>query len=321
MKFKCKFLAFCLILAVIFCGCSADPHAGQRSIELYYTNPSHDRLIPQVGYIREEAFANSETLVKAVLEQLFDNPTDEQCVRVIPEGLFLRGVSVSSSEEGMVNIDLGGDYYGILSRSDYASDELLARYSIVCTLCQFEEIKKVKIFINREDLKNKFGEGDIVPPMGRESVLMNSPSSVETQTERFVTLYFTDKSGKKLYPETRKATMTDNSMEKTIVNEIIRGPVSDDLERTVSPDAELISVETAEKICFVNFASGFMSDVERGSDAEKITLYSIVNSLTRLKGIEKVQILIDGKKPENDTHQLFSNPIERNIYIIEELAK
>lgn len=312
-----------LVLMSVFllCGCSGEAPYDQRTVLLYFTNSSHDGLVYETSNISKAEYMNVEGLVGLVLDELFAGPSGTECFSVIPKGMSVRGVSISSSENGTVNVDLSGDFYNSLKKSRYASDELLARYSIICTLCQFDEIKKVKLYINREDLRNNYGEGDIVAPMGSESVLMNSPSSVETQTEKFVTLYFTDKDRKKLYPETRKATMTDNSIEKTIVNELIRGPVSDDLERTIDPDTELVSVETAEGICFVNFASGFMSNIQSGSDEEKTALYSIVNSLTRLDSIEKVQVLIDGKKPENDAHQLFSNPIERNVYIIEENEK
>ena len=50
-------------------------------------------------------------------------------------------------EEGTVNIDLSKEYLSLRKKDSPHSDELLARYSIICTLCQFEEIKKVKIYI------------------------------------------------------------------------------------------------------------------------------------------------------------------------------
>lgn len=318
MKKFFEIILFTLLVTFVFASCTSDVPNGQKSIKLYYTNLSHDSLEAEYGYIAEPGQGDVVSLVKTVLNKLLEGPSSSDKAAVIPEGITVRGVSLSQYETGTVNVDLSGDYYEGLKKSEYVSDELLARYSIICTLCQFDEINRVKLYINRQDLRSNYGEGEAIISMGSDSVLMNSPSSVETQTEKFVTLYFTDKAGKKLYPETRKATMTDNSIEKTIVNELIRGPVSHDLERTLSADSELVSIETTEEICFVNFASGFMDDVENGSDKEKIILYSIVNSLTRLESITKVQILIDGKKMENDAHQLFSNPVERNIYMIDE---
>jgi spore germination protein GerM len=111
--------------------------------------------------------------------------------------------------------------------------------------------------------------------------------------------------------------MTDNSLEKTVVSELIRGPVSNEYQRTIPSGAQLISVETTEGVCFVNFSGGFSFKSEEEKFVEKAAVYSVVNSLTRLPNIEKVQILIDGKKPENDTLQLYSTPLERNEEMIE----
>ena len=163
------------------------------------------------------------------------------------------------------------------------------------------------------------GNGDIILPMGSEKIMTDSPSGEGSRTEKFVTLYFTDKKSKQLYPETRKVVMTDNSIEKTVITELIKGPVSDDYYATVPRDAELISIETAEEVCFVNFSGEFISGFERGSSKEKTAVFSVVNSLTRIAGIEKVQILIDGKKPEEDVNQLFSTPLERNESIMKNI--
>lgn len=317
MKFT-KCIGFVLIVSLLLCGCSAEVPAGQKAIELYFVNSSRDSLVAETGYIDENDFSSTETLVSAVMQKLFDGPSNPEYSRIIPEDVTLKGFSESKTDYGTINIDLGGNFYQKKSDSALASDELLARYSIICTLCQFENIRKVKFYINGTDLRESGGKGDIVQPMGSDNILTNSPSSIETQTEKFITLYFTDEDGKKLYPETRKAAMTDNSLEKTIVNELIRGPVSEDLERTLPSGAELISVETTEEVCFVNLSAASMAKIESGSDEEKTAVYSIVNSLTRVAGIEKVQILINGKKPENDVNQLFSVPLERNQNIINE---
>lgn len=319
MKKTAIYICFAIIVSLLFTACAPSVPAGQKAIELYFVTASRDSLASETGYISENDFKNTKTLVGAVMDKLLAGPSNPEYKSIIPDGVTLRGVSESKTDYGTVNIDLGGEFYKKLSDdSSLASDELLARYSIICTLCQFENIRKIKFYINGEDLRASGGKGDIVQPMGSDNVLVNSPSSVETQTEKFVTLYFTDKNGKKLYPETRKATMADSSLEKTIVTELIRGPVSEDLQRTLVPSAELVSIETTEEVCFVNLSAASMSKIESGSDEERVAVYSIVNSLTRVAGIEKVQILIDGKKPEKDVHQLFSTPLERNQSIINE---
>lgn len=308
-----------LLLAVIvsmFSSCSTKVPSDMLELDLYFANATKDSLVTENAYINKQKRENTTEFIKEIMSGLFRGPVTEGYTSVIPEGVKLRGVSLDKNEAGTVNIDLSEEYYTGRDSDALPSEELLARYSIISTLCQFEEIKKVKIFVDGKTMTETSGEGEALSAMGSGSVMINSPSSVETKTEKFVTLYFTDKNGKNLYPEIRKATMTDNSLEKTVVNELVRGPVSNSLERTFSDTAQLISVETTENVCFVNFSEGFLSKIEQDATGEKIAVYSVVNSLTRLPEIEKVQILIDGKKPEYDVYQLFSVPLERDESII-----
>ena len=313
-----KFVSVILALSVLLCSCSVDTPKGQRVVELYFVNSERNELVTENVYIDEKDFSSAKTLVYAVMEKLFDGPSNPEHSRIIPEGVTLEGFSQSKTDYGTINIDLGGPFYLKPSSKNLSSDELLARYSIICTLCQFENIRKVKFYINGEDLRTLSGKGDIVQPMGSDRILTDSPSAKEAQTEKFITLYFADESGKKLSPETRRATMSDNSLEKTIINELINGPVSDGLERTLPKGTKLISIETAEEVCFVNISAPSFSSLESGSVEERLAVYSIVNSLTRIAGIEKVQILIDGKKPEKDISQLYSSPLLHNNSIIKE---
>ncbi len=317
MKRFINLIALSLIAVLLLSACSTDKPVGKGEIKLYFADKEKTTLVSETAYINEASFGNTQTLVTEVMEKLFDGPVNPENSAVIPEGVSLRGASESKNEPGLVNIDIGGEFYLNTTEPNNASNELLARYSIVMTLCQFENIKKVKIYVNGEDLRSMGGKGEIVEPLGSSSVLTDSPSSSETRTEKFITLYFTDKEGKMLHPETRKATMTDNSIEKTVITELIKGPVSPNLERTFPKDTEFISVETTEEVCFVNFTGAFMSEFKNNYQSQELAVYSVVNSLTRIAGIEKVQILIDGKKPESDGNQLFSAPLERNAALAE----
>ena len=318
MKKLTLFLSLCLALVLTLSSCSGKTPDGMREVKLYFTDSSLSSLVYETAYIAKEDFSDHVTLVKSVMDKLLSGPSSQGYMAVIPQSVTLRGVSLSETDSTTVNIDLGGDYYESLSQSGNISEELLARYSIICTLCQFENIKKIKFYVNGKDMCDTFGKGEIIPPIGSEKIMTDSPSSEITQTEKFVTLYFTDKKGKKLYAETRKASMSDNSIEKTVITELIKGPISDDYYETIPRNAGLISIETTEEVCFVNFTGGFIEGLESGSDEERIAVYSVVNSLTRIAGIEKVQILIDGKKPEEDKNQLFSVPLERDENILAE---
>lgn len=81
-------------------------------------------------------------------------------------------------------------------------------------------------------------------------------------------------------------------------------------------NAKLLSVETKDSVCFVNFSKEFLNKRADGESEEIITVYAIVNSLTELDDITKVQFLIEGQKVENYGDMIFSQPFERNENII-----
>ena len=67
----------------------------------------------------------------------------------------------------------------------------------------------------------------------------------------------------------------------------------------------------------VDFSKELKTKHWGGSTGESMTIMSIVNSLTELPGIEKVQILIEGQKEDTLAgHWDLSSPISRDESII-----
>ena len=107
------------------------------------------------------------------------------------------------------------------------------------------------------------------------------------------------------------------SLEKLIVSELIRGPKSQNAGRTIPQETKIRSVETKDRVCFVNLSSEFVSKNNVGTSAELLTIYSIVDSLTELSNVDKVQFLIEGEKKDVYHHMVFNEPIERDITLIQ----
>ena len=82
------------------------------------------------------------------------------------------------------------------------------------------------------------------------------------------------------------------------------------LYRTVSPDTKILSVMTKDGICYVNLDSNFLTVVNNVT--MDVAIYSIVNSLTELQGVDRVQILVNGEIPD-----FFENSIyEKNLDLV-----
>jgi len=117
---------------------------------------------------------------------------------------------------------------------------------------------------------------------------------------RTVTLYFTSLEDNQAYlvKETREVKNLDENIYKTIIEELIKGPVSQDLYPTIPPDSVVNSVELSNGLAIVDFNLRIITnyeDIPHSSTTESMAIYSIVNTLTKFEEIEMVKITIEGK--------------------------
>ena len=148
-------------------------------------------------------------------------------------------------------------------------------------------------------------------------------SVVEKKKE--VLLYFSDSEGEYLIGERRKILKKRDVKEeaKETINELIHGPEGE-LTPTLPPRTKLLTLQINEAgLAKVNFNQALSKDHPRGSTAEMMTVYSIVNSLTlNFPQIKRVQILIDGKPVETIAgHLSLRQPISTKSDLIKRQMK
>lgn len=136
-----------------------------------------------------------------------------------------------------------------------------------------------------------------------------------------ITLYFGDDQAMYLIPEKRLVDVTedisDEEMIGVIVEELVTGPTNSDLHPTIPVEAKLLSVKLDNDIAYLDFNEEMSSKHGGGSAGETMTLTSLVNSVTELGGVNKVQLLIAGEIPETlSGHWDTSQPIGPNLDII-----
>lgn len=116
-----------------------------------------------------------------------------------------------------------------------------------------------------------------------------------------VILYFTDAQVMKLIPiKTTIPKTTPNTEAKTVLNELIKGR-DDNLSiyRTIPNIKRGMTVKVKGQIAYVNIKSEVIEKHINGRDIELLTVYSIVNSLASIEGINNVRFTIDGKKQKD----------------------
>lgn len=117
-----------------------------------------------------------------------------------------------------------------------------------------------------------------------------------------VKVYFANEDNSKLkaqirYVDLQEANKGTESLATLIVQELIKGPGRESgLKATIPKDVKLASpVKVKDGIAIVNFSKQLIDNHIGGKANEQMTIYSIVNSLTELKEINKVKFLVEGK--------------------------
>ncbi len=146
-------------------------------------------------------------------------------------------------------------------------------------------------------------------------------SGTETKIKRNIILYFGDEQAEKVVAEKRTIEIAPSSstavIAEAIVKELIKGPENKKLQKTIPPETRLLSLKINNGIARVNFSEELITKHWGGSAGETMTIFSLVNSLTELNDINKVEILVNGKiKDSLLGHYSTSEPFARNQDII-----
>ena len=293
-----------LLVLTVFQACGYHKNNQGVKYNLYYANSELNALAVESRNInvKYDDYDDLEDVAEIVLKELLKGPSDSSLKAVIPDGTKLKDVDV---EDGVALVNLSKEYY-----DNDATTELLARFSLVNTLCEVSGINKIKLFIDGVELINSTGSS--VGAIGKSDIA----DDTNTDNTKVVKLYFSNKDASNLIVERRSIAIIDNNLEKSIVSELVKGPIDPKLNATIPNGTNMLSVETKEGICFVNLSDEFVSKHSGGSSAEVMTIYSIVNSLTELDYIDKVQFLVGGKKLDVYKHMMLSEPFERDESVI-----
>ncbi|MBS3948475.1 MAG: GerMN domain-containing protein [Dethiobacter sp.] len=113
-----------------------------------------------------------------------------------------------------------------------------------------------------------------------------------------ITLYFDYDEAMYLKPEKRTVKKAGKPMAKLLVQELISGPQTKGLSKTIPEVTRLISLEVADGVAVANFSREIKTRHPGGTAGERMTVQSIVHTLVQLPEIDKVQFLIEGEKEE-----------------------
>lgn len=307
MQKKKAFPMMVVFVVVVIVACigvltyqSNKPKQAQNlTIDLYFLENTTSLIKPEQREIKGTERAD---VLSGVLTELKAGPKTEGFTGLIPAKVMFLGVTLNDT---VATVDVSEDYLAMKP-----GEELLARASIVWTLTGLEFVNTVKITVGGRELTKPNGEP--MGEMGRKDIVIDATLSPEPVNYAKVKLYFTNADATGLEAEEREIQVNPNEpVEKYVLEQLIAGPQKEGLISTIPAETKIRDIKTVDGICYIDLSSEFVTKHSGGSTGEILTIYSIVNTLTELNNIKKVQFLVEGEKLEEyKGHLDFSKPFE-----------
>lgn len=297
------FLAAMLLLA----GCRKEDTAvtlAEGEVAVYYTNASANRLVSEV-------YTPTATEWEGQVKELYSRMQAggyEDTIPAIPSDLVLSEVKLSGNTLSMY---LTGSYEALSAVS-----RILFLTAVTRTMTQLPDIVGILYYVNGVAATD--GDGNMLGILRADSFVDNAVDSPEDYREEKLVLYFANEQMDRLVKTTRTVVYrSSSSLERIVVEQLLRGPEDKSTYATLPSTASLLSINVRDKVCYVNFDNKFITEVLAAYDY--IPVYSVVNSLTELPSVEKVQISINGSSETAFQRDIttFSLPFERNLDYVE----
>ncbi len=283
---------------------TVDRRTDKAEIDLYFINPERTGIVSTRKSVR---YTNDNDLVHNTIEKLRRGPSTRKLGEIMPRDTEIKRVVLM--ENGRLTVEFSQEFL-----LEDASKNVLNTYAVVKSLCSTPCVSEVKVLVEGKPIRDRDGN--------RLDYISASDINIETEEYhsevRQVALYFADETKSKLVREMRSIKITDQQpIEQYIINELIKGTNKKNTKSLLSDNTVLVSVDVEDNICYLNFKSNFLAENSGGDIHEKLVVYSIVNSLTELQTIGRVQFYMDGKRVDNFGSIRINDYLSRDTTIID----
>lgn len=171
-------------------------------------------------------------------------------------------------------------------------EEVLCRAAIVRTLTQIKGVDCVAFYIGDAPLTDT--KGNLIGSMNADSFVENPGEQINSIQNTNLTLYFANENGDGLVKEVREDVYYSSniSMEKLIMEQLLEGPSIAGAKSAIPSGTKLVTISVVDGVCYVSLDEAFKNQDYKVNEA--IVIYSIVNSLSEIPTISKVQISVNG---------------------------
>jgi germination protein M len=168
-------------------------------------------------------------------------------------------------------------------------------------------------------LKQSFKKAETPPDATTPTVIIEPQGSAPAVAGavKTIVLYFADSTGSKLVAEERQIPKVEG-IGRASIEELIKGPALAELRPTLPATTKLLDINIrTDGLGIVDFSGDLIKDLPASAAAEKLAIYSVVNTLTQFPTVEKVEIRVDGRKVDTLLgHEKIDENLVRNTSLI-----
>ncbi len=278
--------------AAVFIIAEKDKGENLHDVSLYFLEKDSISLLKTETSVFAE---NTDELIEKTVKELVKGPKSKKYSPIMNKSVKVNEIKREGSS---VTVDFS---------EEYDTGNLECTYAVIKSLSGIEGIDRVRVTVCGTDA-TQYG------------FISGSDISVEPNEEKGtgIGVYFANSDKTGLVREYRRINVTDTQpVEQYIIAELLKGPKNDKNVKLLASDTGVLSVETTEGTCYVNFKKDFIDKNALSQEVDTLTIYSVVNSLTEREDVKNVQFLIEGKKTD-----LFGNlNISELFYRNEDLNK
>lgn len=306
-----KYLLILLVSALglgLLAGCSQDqtPPVQEEiteTVKLYYGDNGNENIVFEE---REISYLEGQDRYSVILDELFKGPkTADYQANISPE-TKIYGTIVQGKD---LIVDLSQEF----AQFGGSVGEIVGVLSLVNTLTQFPEIERVKILVEGMEL---------IAPSGQPYPFISyteNGNNAQAELKKFI-LYFANADATKVAAELREIELplavTLEQIITSVLEELVKGPVSTNLSRTIPSEVQILSVRIEGDTLFIDFSEEMHSKHWGGATGEAMTINSIVATLTEFENLNYVKMTVAGQ-PMNIEHSILDEPVGRNEEMIE----
>ncbi len=287
-----KILCVCLALMLMLSGCWQQPEVAEADgVRFYYRDKREEAVFSETGIMAYEmrSIRWEQQSIDGLMELYLRGPVSSELTSPFPKDLQLIGTQILPGEITLTFDDSLASLSAVGLR--------VAAGCIARTLWEYGGYDTVILKAQTQLLG---GEESL--ELHPESLVLSDRSAGQSNAQ--VRLFFSDAQGRFLIEERRTNLLeSDDDLPEYILRSLIAGPQSEQLLPTIPKGTALLNVSVLDGVCLVTFSSEFVQNWPKEQLSERMTVFSVVNSLTQLEEINSVEFLVE------------DNPMKRPLYL------